>query len=538
MASACAVAQVPYSPPAPFGGLVPYTPPTATTAPAAPGVGPSVTPVQPPSATATAGVKPPPLQFSLRTDIEVTDNVDLAPSATRRGDVVFRITPELAINNKTAHTALAGTVTLPVLLYARTGSENNSVRPEVDLRGTAELLPRFFYIDGAAQVSQQYFSPFGARPQNVSSATQNRYTAQSYSVAPYIKGLGPGGLSYELRDNNIWTDESSAPTTTGRSYTNDISANLLSEPRPLGYALEYRRTDTRFSGQEPLLTEIERARAIWRPDPLWELSAIAGYENNEFAFENQSGIVYGASVRWHPSRRTTVDTSWEHRFFGGSYHVSLGHRTPFTIWSLRASRDITTYPEQLGVLGSGTSVSTLLNQLFASRITDPLERQGVVDQLISNRGLPSVLSNPLALFTQGVTLQESVQATAGVIRARNSVLVTAYRQRNEPIGGATGTPVEVLLAQNNNTQNGVNVVWSYKLTPRQTLTANADWVHTISNETDGEHSNQGTLYVVLSTTLSPLTSLYAGARYQRLFSTIQTGYHEAAAFVGIGHTFR
>ena len=93
-----------------------------------------------------------------------------------------------------------------------------------------ELYPRLFFIDGAVQVSQEYLSPFGPRPQNLVNATDNRYTAQSYRVSPFIRGETGTRLAYELRNNNTWTKgniadtstSSGASTTTDDAYTNEI----------------------------------------------------------------------------------------------------------------------------------------------------------------------------------------------------------------------------------------------------------------------------------------------------------------------------
>ena len=124
---------------------------------------------------------------SVSAELSLTDNVDLVPSASRRGDLVTTITPELRISEKGAHSVLAGTISLPTLLYART-TENNSVRPEVSLSGRWSCIRVSFSSRESVQVSQQYFSPFGPRPQNLVNATDNRYTAQSYRVSPYIRG--------------------------------------------------------------------------------------------------------------------------------------------------------------------------------------------------------------------------------------------------------------------------------------------------------------------------------------------------------------
>ena len=481
------------------------------------------------------------IEPSIGAEFDLTDNVDLAPSSSRKSDFVTQITPALLVHEKGAHTSLDGTIALPILLYARTGGENNYVRPEVSLTGNAELVPRFFYVDGSVQVSQQYLSPFGARPQNLVNATNNRYTSQSYQVAPFIKGQPAGGLSYELRDRNTWTNETNTSIPTNRAYTNEVIGNLTREPQPFGWALEYDRASTRFPDQEPQITDLSRGRALWKPDPQLELSATAGYEDNQFPLVRESGATYGAGFKWHASERTEFDVDWEHRFFGGSYHVSFEHRTPLSVWSLRASRDITTYPQQVANLAAGSDVSTLLNQLFSSRVSDPAQRQQLVDQLIRDRGLPAQLSSSLVLFNEQVTLQEELQASVALLGARNAVFISGYRSRTEPVG-----PQEVLdlltALQTNNTQTGGGVVWTYKLTQLYTLSTTGDYAHTVPNgDVAGASTgttDQWTFRLVVSAPLSPLTDIFAGARYQKLNSDVTPGYREAAVFAGLRHVFR
>jgi uncharacterized protein (PEP-CTERM system associated) len=477
------------------------------------------------------------IEPALSTEFILTDNVNLAPSGQRTGDFVTQITPALRIVEKGAHTALTGSVSMPVLLYARTGSENNSVQPEVDLTGLAELYPRLLFVDGSIQVAPAYFSPFGARPQNLANATGNRYTTETYRVSPFIKGDAGATMHYELRDNNIWSSAGGTPIATNSSYTNEIIGHLTRDPTPTGWSLDYSRNDTKFTDQEPLLSELERASALWRPDPQWELSVDAGYENNRYPLAVDKGAIYGFGVKWHPTDRTTLDAGWEHRFFGGSYHVSFDHRMPLTVWSVRASRDITTYPQQLAALSAGSDVGALLNQLFITRVTDPAQRQIFVDQFIRDRGLPATLSSPLALYSQQVTLQQILQASVGLIGARNTVFITGYRNRSDPVLSAS--PLSDLSSlQFNNTQIGANVVWTEKLTALYTLTTSADWVRTTDNSDTGLRSNQVTLSSIVSAAISPVTTVYGGARFQRFISNVNDSYREAAAIVGINHLFR
>jgi uncharacterized protein (PEP-CTERM system associated) len=465
----------------------------------------------------------------------VTDNVDLAPSDQRRSDFVTQITPSFRIHERSAHTSLSGSVGAAVLLHARSGDTN--VQPEVSLDGTAELLERLLFVDASIQIVPSFFSPFGAQPSNLANETANRYTAHTYRVSPYVKRYAGGGLSYEVRDDNIWTSATGAPVATNSSYANDVFARVTQDPTPLGWSLDYSRNDTKFTGQDSLVSQSERAHALWQPTIEWQLSATGGYENNHYPLSSPSGAIYGVGAKWRPTDRTTVDASWEHRFFGGSYHVTFDHRTPLSVWSLHAARDITTYPQQFAALGAGSDVSLLLNQLFASRFPDPTQRQTAVDQLIRDRGLPAVLSSPLALYTQQITLAESVLGTVGLIGARNTVFVSAYRSRNDPVLSATATAglADVLTA---NTQTGANGVWTLKLTPLYTLTTTVDWVRTIGNGDNRRETNQYTFSSVIEAPLSPLTKIFGGARYQRFLSDLETDYRETAAFFGISHVFR
>ena len=466
----------------------------------------------------------------------LTDNVNLT-TTDRKADFVTQLTPGLRFSEQSAHTRLQGNVQVPVLLYARTGSQNDDVEPQVALSGIAELVERLFFVEAAVNVSQQYLSPFGPTPVDLSTATNNRYTAQSYRVSPILRGDAGNGLTYQLRDDNIWSNESNTTFVTQSAYTNELNGKLTQEPRPLGWQLEYDLSETHFVDQAPQRSQIARAHMLARPDPTFEWSLDAGYENNNFPGVNESGAVYGGGVRWRPTDRTTVDATLEHRFFGGSYHVTIDHRTPLSIWSIRASRDITTYPQQLAAFAAGEDVNALLNRLFSSRFTDPLQRQQFVDQFIRERGLPATVGGPLSLYTQEVLLQESFEARAGLIGARNSILASVFRLRTEPVGDV-GTLLPALLAQDNNTQTGGTVTWTLKVTPLYTLATSGTYTRTVENVGDGQLTRQFALTSSLAAPLSPLTRGFVGVRWQRLLSNFGNDYRETAVFVGINHIFR
>src|SRR5437899_8385789 len=215
---------------------------------------------------------------SLIVEETLTSNADLNNSTQHRSDFVTQLAPGFRVRELGAHTSLNGFVSLPILLYARTGADNNKVEPSANLLGTWELADRLFFVDGSIIVSQQYLTPFGARSDSLANATNNRYTSQVYRVSPYVKSDVGRDYSYQLRDDNIW---SKGTNVVNGSYTNELSGSFRRDPRPFGWAVEIDRSDTKFQSQDQQLLELARLRGLYQVDPQVQLSASGGYEHND-----------------------------------------------------------------------------------------------------------------------------------------------------------------------------------------------------------------------------------------------------------------
>lgn len=467
-----------------------------------------------------------------------TNNVGL--STDRKADWINEIRPGLQFAENGAHSKIDGTVSLPILVYARTSS-NDRVLPEANIAGTVEAIDRLLYIDGTVDVSQQYLSPFGARPQDIASATQNRYTSQLYSLSPYLKAKVGDGIDYELRQKSTWSkaNGSSVNGLNTRSYTSEVSGHVAREARPGGWRLEYDRNDISFAGQsQDEMSEIARATGLYRVDPTFQFGVSGGYEDDKFFLTRDRGAIYGLVFEWHPSDRMSLTANGEHRFFGASYHVKFDDHTRHLVWSIDASRDVTSYPQQLGTLQAGQDVSALLNALFAPRIEDPALRQSVVDQFIRDRGLPSTLSSPLALLTQELTLSELARGTIGVVGARNSILFNAFRSRVQPVPGTEQGLSPLLTQLTNNTQRGAGVTWTHQLAPNLSLATNGIWARTTQDVAPLGTTRLYELQAILSRNVTVLTSIHTGLRYQDSRSDVSRSFREFAVFVGLSHGFR
>lgn len=474
----------------------------------------------------------------------LTNNVDLAPAGQAQSDLVTQITPSVAFSESGRRFSLNGSISVPILLYARTGSEHNQTYVNGFLAGHVEAIEKFFFVDASANASQQFISPFGPQPQSLANASQNRYTAATYTLSPYIKGVTDGNLEYIVRDDNTWT---TAYNTGGNSlndtYYNNLTARISRAPTPFGWSAEYDRTAVTFASQDPLLTQLARLRGYHQIDRQLQLNADVGYEDNDYTFSHFRGPIYGVGGTWRPTDRTNLDAWWEHRFFGSSYMVNFTHRMPRSLWSVNASRGITTYPQQLATVPGGFDTSAYLNQLFLTAIPDPVQRQAFIDQFIRDRGLPSTITSPVAVYSQQISLQEQASATIGLLGARNTILFSVFYLRQQPITAAGNELPGFLNALNNNTQVGTNVTWTHNF-PRNVLFAlTGTFNRTESDVPQDAPGFAGTtrqFYTTASLTmpLAANTSMNGGVRYSVFRSSTNPGYTEAAIFVSLNHAFR
>ncbi len=315
---------------------------------------------------------------SIGLDETITNNVNLTAPDFARGDLVTVITPHLRIDGEGTHTSLHGFVAAPIALYAKTGAENNYIYPSANLVGNLELYEKFFQVEAAINASQQFLNPFGPQPVSIASATDNRYTATSYRVSPYIQGTAPGEIKYQLRNDNTWTTLSGAPISTENAFYDVWSGSVEGPVRRFGWAVEGNWNEVKFNEQRPQISELARAKLIWQADPQLRFNAAGGYENNRFPFVTYKGPIYGGGFQWTPTERMNVVGNYEHRYFGSSYLFTFDNRTPLSAASISVSRNVTSYPQQLLTLPPTGNVAALLFFMFASRIPDPAARLAFV----------------------------------------------------------------------------------------------------------------------------------------------------------------
>ncbi|MCC6610753.1 MAG: TIGR03016 family PEP-CTERM system-associated outer membrane protein [Burkholderiales bacterium] len=475
----------------------------------------------------------------VRGTITYSDNLSLAPPGKEESGMALGLTPRIGITGRGPRYSVNADYALSGYFYTN-GTLSNQFYSNLNLFGNVEAIERFFYVDGGVNIFQNFLSPLGPITVSPELNTNNRYTTYVYRLNPYLKGQLRGDTNYLLRWNNTWVDYSQSGMR--ESYVSDIIGQL-GQPsgleRRVGWGLDYNRNYVKYNQQEGFTRELVRGILYYQATPELQVSGRAGYENNDYALTRYSGSIYGAGVDWRPTDRTSVNGYWEHRFFGSSYAANLQHRHRMLGFRLSGSRAVTTSAQQYN-LGTGLAYD-VVDAAFMSRIPDPAQRQQAVLQFLQQTGLPPILTQPIYFYNNQILLQERIEAAISLNGARNSVVLTVYLSDQAPIT-ATGTPIDILLANNQNfVQRGASASYTYKLSGNQNISMLALRYHTKYRSTLIPGETDYTIFRALFTSnLSRRTSWFAGARYQWQDpnNSAFAQYREAAVFGGIDYTYR
>ncbi len=467
-----------------------------------------------------------------------TDNVSLS-AAPENGEFVTQISPAISINGRGSRFNASLNYTADALFYAR-NSDENRLANTLGASANLEAIENFFFIDATGSVSQSYISPFGARPTDIFSLTDNRAETRTFGLSPYVRGQFRDGTSYEVRNRNTWTGADTGAL--ADVQTRQWSASVNSPIRLFGVGVDAADNRVSYDVNDPRPdqeTRHVRARLFFQPDASLRLSASAGREENNFTLGQENSYrTYGYGALWQPTPRTTAEFNWERRFFGIARLASLAHRTRLTAWNLSYSRDVSSFQQELLRLPPGNTI-LLLNQIFLARIPDPLERIQAIARFLRTTGTPVFLANSLAFYTEQAMLQERLQGSAAILGARNSVIFTAFASSSNALTQSlTPLPADVFLATSSAVkQRGFGVSASHQLSGFTSLNASASRVFSEAEEPSTLESTSDSFSLGLNHTLSPKTSTFAGAAYTKTQPAGEPSSHARSVFAGLNHRF-
>ena len=473
------------------------------------------------------------------------DNATFGGSGGEEHDFITELWANLRVHGRGPRLNASLEYRPTLLLYARNSQEDNFLN-FLNASGNLEVVDNFFFIDAFGSIRQEFISPFGGRPGDITTATPNRTETTSVGVSPYVRGLLRWGQEYELRYRHIWT--SSEATSVADVESQYVTGRLASPVRLFGWALEYEQSKIQqedFTLQPDRESRLARARLFFQPDYAWRFSVSAGREENNYEVlrDMKSSDIYGGGVTWNPSARTSAEAYYEERFFGPSRLARLTHRTPLTAWNISYSLGSSDYQQEL-LLRPTLDTAALLDSMFASRIPDATQRRAAVEQFMRTFGVPSTLtqSNPLTFYTTQIFLQERLDASAAIIGVRNSITFNIFASQSDRISESVPSNVfdAFRLGERIKTR-GFGLRADHKLAPFTSIGASATRIHSVQEDpttlAQSFDTRSDYFTLTLNHSLTQRSTAFAGLGVNEEDSEEFGSRTSHTVFVGLTHRF-
>jgi uncharacterized protein (PEP-CTERM system associated) len=533
---------------APIGAMAQVAPPPAEPALAPPMAelarealqAPTPAPAPVPAQAPSQAVPQPPARLTLDLSVTATatDNGNAAPPGGERADLVLRARPRIAIARKGAGLDYTLDAAGTAIGHAR-GTQPNEVLPDVRASARATVVERSVFLEAEARVQQTEIDPFGAR---ADAASLNRRTGYTLRLSPVLDYRFGNDTVLSARHDLAYSTREAGPQREPLR-TQQTVARFSHEPRPHGASLEWTRLDGElFDTTTPsraTLTALRLGTSL-SIDGEWIVGAVVGQERNRLPLGDTRDPLYGLTLQWQPSSRTRLDGRLERRFFGLGGALSMTHRMPLGSFSLTMSREPVLATASLGPIGTGGDLRGFLDAILTTRYPDPTKRSGLVDTIVSQRGLDTRTPGAADLQSQYPQLSSAFAFTGVLLGTRNTLALTVYRRslrrlvrEDDPLGGALG-------GQDDARQVGGSLQYARRLGPQLSADAVLQWSRVTGLAARrGEQSNDRRARLSLTLQLSPRTTAFTAIQRSQFDSNArgQQAYRATDLIVGVSHQF-
>lgn len=434
-----------------------------------------------------------------------TDNVAQQSEEFARSQIITDISPGFSLAENSRRLKLGANAQFHLFGYtnddpaAKRYLANSSY--QYDASGQLEAIERLLYVDASASRQRASTSAFGQLT-NAAYSNVNRTDISTWSISPYLRHRFGTFVDATAR----FTRDSVEGGTVG--FGNSMSSTrsvLLVRPgdNAFGWKLSYSHQDlsdrgtsgTTSTSNNDSMSENEVLGISYRLQRTFSLTADVGYDDFEYPTLNKNtqntqstaGRRWSAGFVWAPSQRTSVQTSFGHRYFGKTGLLLANHRSRNTVWSLNYNDDVTTSRSQF-LLPAAIDTAALLDRLLSSQVPDAAQRQAAVQAYIAAAGLPPTLAQSINYLSNRYIRDKRLQGAVVWRMAHSDLTFSLYR--DERVALSLQQSDSVLLgsqqsALNDNVrQRGANLAFDHRLSSRTDVTAGIDAVHARSLITD------------------------------------------------------
>lgn len=469
-----------------------------------------------------------------------TSNANLGTSAGSHADTVLDVMPQVFLQSSHARWQLQGNLGLQGIYYAQ-GTNTDVVAPDGNAKLHTEWVPDLLYVDAGFNAFQSAVSPYVGQTGAVQGP---QYTTMQWSLSPYIRREIVPGLEFLARSDATWTDVSNTPSQGGIYGGRYLDQTLRLDQRPqrLGYTLAVEQTYATYDDEPYAWLRDTTARAIlnFALTPQTVVGVIGGHETVD-AFDSEvNSSIYGLRTAWKPGPYASLDATVEHRYFGTGWTVLASGGAQQARLNLSWQRSVSSELAPLGgANASGGSIGDILDSMLSTQYPDPLQRVRVVQDLLGSAGLPYDLATSGNFYTASSALQNNLELTGLLLRVRDSLALSVYRNRVQDLFLPGQEALQLLQTNSNDlVQTGVAMNYGHRLTPLDNLNV------TLQRENDagfgpseGLSGRTKSLIAQIDHRLSPRTIALIGVRRELLTSTQVQGGTESAVFAGFVHRF-
>lgn len=479
---------------------------------------------------------------SLDVQVLSTDNAT-STNGTPKSDVLMTVSPGIDVSTKGAYSELEGSWRFTRVRYVHQ-TQSDRTLPSGALNAHLGSGPKGLSLDAgvtAAQSRSQFTATNSTTP-----STQDTYTDYRYRLSPKFAHQIDGNTALLAKLDRTWvSSERNSDTLTTRpdSRTREDGFSLTREPTPLGFGLDGNYQSTMVADQpDPTLTiKALRGRLRYALTRELEVGAIAGRETTSVLQQSNSDTVRGALFRWAPGERSLVKGLGEHHAYGQTWQLDVSHRSPWMSLGLQSRRSAETSAASLGTFGPGQSVRDILDAMLSTRITNKTDRARSVDDIISQRNLPTNLAGSRDLYDLSAQLRQVTTGRLAFMGRRHMLIFVGGMSKSKPLRYDQSVAVNPLLPDVISGEYFLDSQLTHQLTRVSSLTGGLRWnkahnTTSLNGSSFFSHSREFSWRASLDVRLTPDTVATYGIRRQ--ITHVDTNItSESVMFVGLGYRF-
>jgi uncharacterized protein (PEP-CTERM system associated) len=481
----------------------------------------------------------PPARLSVEMSEAATTNGGLDDNGMRQGDFITSIRPTLEVSHAGVGFKADLHAEAAFMNYAK-GSQPDAVLPDVRGSAGATLLDHWLKLDAAGYVRAAEADPFGARTDDVIGA--NHRNEWGVLAGPTLQHDFGQDMSFLARHQFGTTRGSAQDGQEGQLDTNLTLVRLERKPTPLGVSVELSRLANRSSGagSSRYTLTTARVRGTLAVGDDVSVGVLAGQDRSDYLLSSHVDPLYGAVLDWTPGSRTHLAAELEHRYFGQSGRLRFDHRTPFLTIAVDLSRQSVDSTSSFGTLAQGADLRGALDAILTTRYPDPATRAGVVDGIVSSRGLDARSAGAVNLIGDYPQLQTSAHASITLLGSRDTLNVALYALTTRALT-RDGDPLATLsTTAADNRQRGGTMQLEHRLGAQLSAALMGSWsrIEGLGTST-GNRSEEQSWRVSLLDHLSLRSDFTVALQWYRFNTTAagQRSFDATLGLVGLSHRF-